>query len=62
MVLDIPILSFLMGFYLLWAIFKNFRYCRRSFFYLPILQLLADWTVMSATCVGLFQGSLSSKF
>ncbi|NLG06136.1 MAG: glycosyltransferase [Candidatus Pacebacteria bacterium] len=45
----------LMGIYLLWAIIKNMKYCPRSFFYLPLLQLLADGAVMLGSSIGLIQ-------
>jgi glycosyltransferase involved in cell wall biosynthesis len=55
------LIFWLMGLYLLWAMLKNVKYCPRSFFYLPILQLLADWLVMLGTGVGFFQSNLSNK-
>ena len=58
---NIYLIFFLMGFYLLWAILKNIRYCSRSFFYLPILQVIADLAVMLATLNGYIQGNLLNK-
>lgn len=41
--------------YLIWAIFKNFRYVKdiRAFFWLPVLQITADVSVLFGTLVGL---------
>jgi hypothetical protein len=47
--------------YLLWAMMKNLKYCPRSFFYLPMLQVVADVAVMIGTSVGRFQANLASK-
>ncbi|MFA6814219.1 MAG: glycosyltransferase [Candidatus Pacebacteria bacterium] len=58
---NIYLIFSLMGIYLLWAILKNLRYCPRSYFYLPILQLSADWMVMSGTSVGFFQSNFFNK-
>ena len=45
--------------YLFWAIFKNYQYVRdiRAFFWLPVLQLTADTTVLFGTLVGLLSRS-----
>ncbi len=45
----------LFGFYLLWAIAKNFRYVKAwpAFFWLPILQLTADWAVIAGSIEGI---------
>jgi glycosyltransferase involved in cell wall biosynthesis len=51
----------LMFSYLLWAILKNLKYCPRSFFYLPILQVVADVAVMLGTSIGLFQANFASN-
>jgi len=51
----------LMFLYLLWAMMKNLKYCPRSFFYLPMLQVVADVAVMIGTSVGRFQANLASK-
>lgn len=42
--------------YLIWAIQKNYRYVQdwKAFFYLPLLQLCADFSVILGTCLGLF--------
>ena len=58
---NIHLIFLLMALYLLWAVLKNIRYCPRSFFYLPILQVLADLAVMSATLSGYFQSSFANK-
>jgi len=41
--------------YLLWSIKKNYRYVKhwKAFFYLPLLQLVSDITVLSGTIIGL---------
>lgn len=49
----------LMGIYLLWAIIKNMKYCPRSFFYLPFLQLSADGAVMLGSGIGLIQATFN---
>lgn len=41
--------------YILWAIQKNFRYATKSWYWLPILQLIADGAVMLGTLRGLLQ-------
>ncbi len=38
--------------YLMWAIKKNYRYAKQAWFYLPLLQIGADWAVMSGTITG----------
>ncbi len=44
----------LLFFYLFWSIIKNYKYVKHSlaFFYLPTLQITADFAVMSGTIVG----------
>jgi len=49
----------LMGIYLIWAIIKNMKYCPRSFFYLPLLQLLADGAVMLGSGIGFIQATFN---
>lgn len=46
-------LVLLMILYLLWSIAKNYRYAPSGWFYLPILQLVADAVVMIGTIIGL---------
>ena len=41
--------------YLLWSIAKNYRNCPRAWYYLPLLQLLADCFVMTATLMASFK-------
>lgn len=47
-------------FYCLWATKKNYRYVNtwRAFFYLPLLQMTADITVIVGTTMGLLQSVL----
>lgn len=42
----------LLPIYFLWAIFKNRRYVTRGVWWLPILQITADWAVMAGTVSG----------
>jgi glycosyltransferase involved in cell wall biosynthesis len=58
---NIYLIFFLIAIYFLWAILKNLRYCHRSFFYLPLLQITADWAVMLGTCSGFLQSNLFNK-
>lgn len=48
--------------YVLWAIFKNYRYVNnyKAFFYLPLLQFISDFAVLSGTITGLI-GKISIK-
>jgi len=55
-----PVLAFLtcfllLGVYLLWSISKNYRYVKEieAFFWLPVLQLVSDFAVMSGSINGL---------
>jgi len=43
--------------YILWSIYKNYRYVRsyKAFFYLPLLQFISDMSVLSGTSVGLIR-------
>lgn len=45
----------LLGVYLLWSICKNYRYVKEieAFFWLPVLQLVSDFAVMSGSINGL---------
>ena len=47
--------------YLLWAIIKNLVYCKKSFFYLPLLQVTSDVAVMLGTVAGLIQSNFFNK-
>lgn len=40
--------------YISWSIFKNYKYVAnyKAIFYLPVLQLLSDFCVMTGTCLG----------
>jgi glycosyltransferase involved in cell wall biosynthesis len=38
--------------YLIWAIFKNKRYTPQSWWWLPILQVTADWAVIQGSLIG----------
>ena len=58
---NIYLIFSLMLLYLLWAMLKNLKYCPRSFFYLPLLQLLADWLIMLATCKAIIQLNFFNK-
>lgn len=42
-------------FYLAWAVIKNFRYAKSAWYWLPVLQLLADAAVLSGSVSGLRQ-------
>lgn len=46
-------LLFLITAYCLWAIKKNLRYTFRGWYWLPVLQIVSDWAVMSGTIRGL---------
>lgn len=41
--------------YVGWSIAKNFRYARNGWFWLPVLQYVADWAVMRGSLVGLIK-------
>ncbi len=45
-------LSCLLLGYILWAIKKNYRYVQNGWYYLPLLQIISDFAVMSGTLVG----------
>lgn len=49
----LPALLFWLGIYLLWAIYKNVRYAPQGWYYLPLIQLVADFAVMTGSIVGL---------
>jgi glycosyltransferase involved in cell wall biosynthesis len=49
----LPVLAFWLSVYLLWAIWKNVRYVPKGWYWLPILQLTADLTVMTGSIMGL---------
>ena len=49
----LPALLFWLGVYLLWAIYKNVRYAPQGWYYLPMMQLVADFAVMAGSVVGL---------
>ncbi len=48
-------LSFILLLYIVWAISKNYRYVKdaSAFFYLPLLQFIADFAVMNGTISGI---------
>ncbi len=46
-------LAFWLSFYLLWSIWKNYKYVPNGWWWLPILQLTADGAVMIGSVVGL---------
>jgi glycosyltransferase involved in cell wall biosynthesis len=41
--------------YVLWSIRKNYRYAKNGWYWLPVLQLLADAAVLSGSLAGVFQ-------
>jgi uncharacterized membrane protein len=41
--------------YLTWAVFKNKRYVPNGWYWLPVLQVIADFAVMSGSLVGGWQ-------
>jgi hypothetical protein len=41
--------------YLLWSIWKNYRYAKQAWYWLPVLQLLADGAVISGSLAGYYQ-------
>jgi len=49
------LLAVIFSLYLLWSVVKNFRYVKnwQAFFWLPVLQLTADWAVMAGTLEGI---------
>lgn len=51
----LTIIFLLFGLYLLWAVWKNYRYVRnpRAFIYLPLLQLVSDICVMTGMLYGI---------
>jgi cellulose synthase/poly-beta-1,6-N-acetylglucosamine synthase-like glycosyltransferase len=57
--LEIPELFWLVGFlagvYIIWSISKNFRYVKdiRAFYWLPVIQITADISVLFGTIMGL---------
>lgn len=48
-------LLFILILYLVWAVWKNYRYVNEwnAFYFLPLLQLTADWAVLKGTTLGL---------
>ncbi|MGH7203239.1 MAG: glycosyltransferase [Candidatus Levyibacteriota bacterium] len=48
-------LFFILIIYIIWAILKNYRYVKNisAFYYLPLLQFIADFAVMNGTISGL---------
>jgi len=50
-----PLLCTLIIAYLTWAVVKNFRYVKdiRALFWLPVLQITADLSVLSGTLIGM---------
>lgn len=42
----------LFSIYIIWAIMKNFKYAKNSWYWLPVLQIVSDLTVMAGTMVG----------
>ncbi|KUK79339.1 MAG: sugar transferase related protein [Microgenomates bacterium 39_7] len=49
----LPAILFWLLIYLLWAIWKNIKYVPDGWYWLPIMQLLADATVMAGSISGL---------
>ena len=49
--------------YVAWAIWKNYKYVKSAtaFLYLPLLQFLSDFAVMSGALIGLFQKLYADK-
>lgn len=47
---------FLLGviLYTSWAIYKNYSYAKKGWFWLPVLQFAADWAVMRGSVAGFF--------
>lgn len=39
--------------YFLWSIYKNYRYVRENFYWLPILQIVSDFAVIWGSLIGL---------
>lgn len=58
---NIYLILLLIIIYLFWSILKNLAHCRKSFFYLPILQVTADLAVMLGTLSGVAQANLANK-
>lgn len=58
----IPTLTFWLSLYLIWSIWKNYKYTPDGWMWLPILQLTADSAVMTGSIAGLvsYYRSLSS--
>ena len=54
--LNLFIASLFFG-YILWSIFKNYRYVKnpKAYFYLPLLQFTSDFAVLTGTTIGIFQ-------
>ena len=53
--LKLEIIVFL--FYLLWSIYKNYKYLKKfkAYYYLPVLQVLSDAAVMTGSVIGLYK-------
>jgi len=53
----------LLFFYILWSIYKNYRYVKsyKAFFYLPLLQFISDIAVLLGTSLGLIK-KFNSKY
>ena len=49
----LPTVFFWLLIYLLWSIWKNLKYVPEGWFWLPLLQLVADVTVMAGSITGL---------
>jgi len=53
----------LLGNYILWAMFKNYRYInnKRALIYLPLLQFTADFSVLLGTTIGFLKSFFIKK-
>ncbi len=48
----LAVMLVLFSIYATWAIMKNFKYAKKSWYWLPVLQIVSDLAVMAGTMVG----------
>lgn len=41
--------------YLLWAVLKNYKYVKRGWYWLPVLQVVSDMVIMTGSVIGVFE-------
>lgn len=59
----LKIFSYILLMYIIWAVWKNYKYVQRqgAFIFLPLLQILSDLTIILGTSVGFFKGVWDTK-